>query len=221
MGNKSTSKKSISRKKKTVNSKFKLELGLSGLIYLGIFIMLGMVWAFILGVYIGRGYKPEDVVPQIARIMPETEVRSNKTGPSPSTIKQEILKPEQLEFYEKLKDQPKTKLKKDTLTRIKTKNKPRARSKHTKTDSANAKQNIYSYTYQVAAFKTLNQANKMQKTLTTQGIMSSVTQTFTGNRTWFRVFVHFQGTPKQVEKFKNKLKKIGIKQPILKRKKPL
>jgi len=206
-------------KKKTVKSKFKLELGLSGLIYLGIFIILGMVWAFILGVYIGRGYKPEDVVPEIARIMPETKSRPNQTPPG--IVKQETLRPEQLEFYEKLKDQPKTKLKKDTPARTATKGKSRARSKNTKTNSANAKQNIYSYTYQVAAFKTLNQANKMQKTLTTQGIMSSVTQTFTGNRTWFRVFVHFQGTPKQVEKFKNKLKKIGIKQPILKRKKPL
>ena len=36
MANKSTSKKSPSRKKKTGNIKFKLELGLAGLIYLGI-----------------------------------------------------------------------------------------------------------------------------------------------------------------------------------------
>ncbi|WP_457571593.1 SPOR domain-containing protein [Desulfovulcanus sp.] len=212
-------KKKADKRKKKVENKFKLNLTLSGLIYLGIFIILGMVWAFILGVYIGRGYKPEDVVPEIARIMPETKSWSNQSPPA--SAKQEILRPEQLEFYEKLKDQPNPKLKKDTPTRAETKGKSRARSKNTKTNSSSAKQNIFSYTYQVAAFKTLNQANKMQKKLVTQGVMSSITKAFAGDRPWFRVFVHFQGTPKQVEKFKNKLKRIGIKQPILKRKKPL
>jgi hypothetical protein len=49
----------------------------------------------------------------------------------------------------------------------------------------------------------------------------SITKGFARNQTWFRVFAHFQGTPMQVKAFKNKLRKLGIKQPILKRKKSL
>jgi cell division septation protein DedD len=231
MANKSTSKKSPSRKKKTGNIKFKLELGLAGLIYLGIFIVLGMVWAFILGVYIGRGHQPEEVVPEISRIMPETRVRSNRTGSSPGTIKQDILKPEQLEFYDKLKNPPGTELHHDTpkqtkVKQIRTKatkhtSPSRKKKKKTKVATITARKNIYSYTYQVAAFKSFDRASNMQKSLVAQGIMSSISRTSTNQRSWLKVFVYFQGAPEQAEKFKKKLKKLGIKRPILKKKKAI
>ena len=90
-----------------------------------------MVWAFILGVYIGRGHQPEEVVPEISRIMPETRVRSNRTGSSPGTIKQDILKPEQLEFYDKLKNPPGTELHHDTPKQTKVKQIRTKATKHT------------------------------------------------------------------------------------------
>ena len=218
---KSTTKKSSSRKKKKTNSKFKLELGFSGVVYLGIFIVLGMVWAFILGGYIGRGYKPEDVVPEIAKIMPETKVRSNRTKSSPGTIataKQEILKPEQLEFYDNLKTQPEPepKSKKNISTKHTFKKSPIPKNK-----KQNPKPATYSYTYQVAAFRVFKQAQVMQKKLALQGIRASIAKGFAGNQTWFRVFAHFHGTTDQLKAFKSKLRKLGIKQPILKRKKTL
>ncbi|MBT8763844.1 SPOR domain-containing protein [Desulfohalobiaceae bacterium Ax17] len=201
-------------KKKTAKNKFKLDITLSGLIYLGIFIILAMVWAFILGVYIGRGYNPEDVVPEIAKILPETKSESRQNVP-----KQGTLRPEQLEFYEKLKHLPEPELKKDTAIKSEVKRKSSAQSPKN-INKSGTKQNFFSYTFQVAAFKTLKQAKKMQKNLVAQGFISSVTKAFAADQPWFRVFVHFQGTPEQVVQFKNKLKKIGIKQPILKRKKP-
>ncbi|WP_300161900.1 SPOR domain-containing protein [Solidesulfovibrio sp.] len=82
--------------------KFSFEISMSGVISVGIVVVLGMCWVFILGILVGRGYKPEAAVPQIAQMMPTTEVRQPEgtTQASPPTV----LKPEELQFMEGLHD---------------------------------------------------------------------------------------------------------------------
>ena len=55
--------------------KFTFEISMSGVVSVGIVVVLGMCWVFILGILVGRGYKPETAVPQIAQMMPTTEAK--------------------------------------------------------------------------------------------------------------------------------------------------
>ncbi len=78
--------------------RFTFELTMSGLISLFIVVLLGVTWIFMLGVWLGRGYKPEETVPELARIMPTTE--SDRPGEQGKP--QEALTAEDLQFMEKL-----------------------------------------------------------------------------------------------------------------------
>ena len=83
--------------------KFTFEISMSGVVSVGIVVVLGMCWVFILGILVGRGYKPETAVPQIAQMMPTTEAKlpdgEAKAPPS-------VLKPEDLQFMEDVHNQP-------------------------------------------------------------------------------------------------------------------
>ncbi len=68
---------------------------------LGGALALGLVWVFILGVLVGRGYKPEDSVPELARIMPGQA--ANAMPNAGQLTEQGLIKPEDLQFYDKLK----------------------------------------------------------------------------------------------------------------------
>lgn len=57
-----------------------------------------LVWFFIFGVIVGRGYWPEEAVPQLTRIMPQGEA-----GQQAADSEGEVLRPEDLKFYEDLK----------------------------------------------------------------------------------------------------------------------
>lgn len=80
--------------------KFSIELSMSGVVSVGIVVVLGMCWVFILGILVGRGYRPEAAVPQIAQMMPTTEAQlpDNTTTTSPPSV----LKSEELQFMEDL-----------------------------------------------------------------------------------------------------------------------
>ncbi|KHK04188.1 SPOR domain-containing protein [Desulfovibrio sp. TomC] len=84
--------------------KFTFEISMSGVISVGIVVVLGMCWVFILGILVGRGYRPEAAVPQIAQMMPTTEAKmpDNTTPQAPPSV----LKPEDLQFMEEVHNQP-------------------------------------------------------------------------------------------------------------------
>jgi len=77
--------------------KYSFELtghGLVSLLVLGVF---GIAWIFFLGVLLGRGNKPENAVPQLAKIMP-TPSAADQGSATPPTV----LKPEELQFQDTL-----------------------------------------------------------------------------------------------------------------------
>jgi len=78
--------------------RYKLELSLTGALGLGTVLFLGLVWVFIFGVLVGRGYQPEKAVPELARLMPE--------GQSEPAAGPEVIQPEELTFLNSLRDEP-------------------------------------------------------------------------------------------------------------------
>jgi cell division septation protein DedD len=80
--------------------KFSFELTMSGLVSLGIVLVLGISWVFILGILVGRGYRPEEAVPELAQIMPSSETPATLESSQPPTV----LRPEELQFMEDLQN---------------------------------------------------------------------------------------------------------------------
>jgi len=83
--------------------KFSFELTMSGIISLIVVAVLGVTWVFILGVLVGRGYKPENAVPELAQMMPTTE----SSAPAESGEAPTVLKAEDLQFMENLQGKAK------------------------------------------------------------------------------------------------------------------
>lgn len=66
---------------------------------LGVLVVFVVAWAFVLGVVVGRGYRPEKAVPEIERIMPAQPVQNG-------TADLGVLKPEELNYMDQLSKTP-------------------------------------------------------------------------------------------------------------------
>lgn len=217
MASKNTAKKNTARKKtankKTKGSGFKLELGIKGGLYLLLFVFLAMIWSFILGVFIGRGYNPEDYVPELARVMPGDEQKARESSKSSDT-----LKAEDLDFLQRLTS-PGSKEKKQKTE--KTIAKPAAKPKEAPSrPEPQVTGDKYEFLYQVAAFRDMEKADALHSKLMQSGITASITKVFKGSQHWYRVLVSFRGTESQAKTVKSKLYELGINEPLLKSKKP-
>ncbi len=78
--------------------KYTFEFTGPGLVSVAVVAVLGIVWLFILGVLVGRGYKPENAVPQVAQIMPSAPAPAQPETQEPP----KVLKPEELQFMDNL-----------------------------------------------------------------------------------------------------------------------
>lgn len=209
------------KKKKSAKSKKKQKINFS-LTWSGLFsttalAILALVWAFILGVLVGRGYKPEYFLPQLSKILPHKEDQQVKTVTKPED---QVLKPEELGFFGALQEgwtgivgpeherknfqtrqeQPKTSVEREEKSSLK---------------------ETYRYTYQVAAFRSLNKAKKLRGQLRSSGMNSDIQMVNKRGVRWFRVFASFKGHPDQTQNFLKNLRKSGIKKPFLRSKKRL
>lgn len=90
----------LGKKQKAEGSgrRYKLELSMIGWIATVAVLLIGVTWVFIFGVLVGRGYRPEQTVPELSRIMP-----SDKKEQAAGTDN-EVLKAEELQFYDSLKE---------------------------------------------------------------------------------------------------------------------
>ena len=93
--------KNRERKDEGEPRRFTFSLSTAGLVSLSVVAVAALAWVFILGVLVGRGYKPEQAVPQLAEIMP----RPDAEAPAPKGDDR-VLRPEELEFFDAVKKQP-------------------------------------------------------------------------------------------------------------------
>lgn len=204
-------------KKKTTASKpkgkFKIELGFTRAVSVGALVILAMIWSFILGVFIGRGYNPEDVIPDISRIMPETNQEKSVSR---------VLKPEELEFMDRLKSgstaQPAPSRQQ---VAVKPTPEPVIQTPPPATPPpAPVPVETFTYTYQVGSFQTIQRAGELQEKLMNDGFRASITDAFVGAEPWYRVIVEFQSSEQESKSMIRKLEKHGIREPLLRSKRP-
>ncbi len=232
----------ITRKTRTTKKetkKFVFQLGLSGFLSLGVLIVIGMAWSFILGVIVGRGYQPEKMALEAAQqILPED-------FPLLTEKNEEVLKAEELEFFDKLKQDPAqsaapeskpapakpapepaktqdaaTAKKQDLLkpTTAKPAEKP---APAVPADLTASKEEVFVFNYQVAALASMEQAQTILKQIAPGGFKTSVVTATHEGKTWYRVYVHHQGTVDSAKTLKDKLKDNGINSILLRSRTPL
>jgi len=187
----------------------------SRLINKSLIVLVAMAWAFILGVLVGKGYKPENAVPEIARIMPDTqEVQPEKNV---------VLKAEELDYYDRLKKtkpHPRPQTKPQTKPRQAPAKKavPQVQTQSPQNNEKNKSPQRFAYIYQTAAFRSEAVALRFQQQIIRLGIPAFIEDTPSG---WHRVNVRFKGTPSETGKLKQRLKSLGVNRVILRSKKPL
>jgi len=202
---------------------------------------LALTLFFVLGVLVGRGHRPETVLPPVARIMP-TEAPAKQVS--------EVLKPEELNYSEQLagkkgdgpaptKPLEKTERKSPVKAADKKDDKSadkqaamladkKAADKAGKAADKKAKKDEkpdpdtqrYDYAYQCASFPDMEQAKAFLKKIKSQGFKADIESGDTGGKVWHRVVVFFQGTPTDTRDLKDKLARLGATKPLMRSKTP-
>ncbi|MFW6324372.1 MAG: SPOR domain-containing protein [Desulfovibrionales bacterium] len=204
---------------KKKGKKYRFEFSFSGLVSLFVFSVLIMVWMFILGVLVGRGYRPEVIIPQLAGILPHAEEKAEPPVPGAPDESGQVkpLKPEELTFLESLKKNEPTE---EQPPRVVSEPKKAAPPK-IEPQQTNAERKSFRYVYQVGAFREKDRAEAFRNEALRKGFNAWYSLENASNGDWYRVLVSFDGTAVQGNRFQSKLQDLGVKNALLRSKKPL
>lgn len=179
--------------------KYSLQVSFGGLLAGGIILVIAFGWVFAFGVIVGRGYNPEEKMPELAQFLPP---RGEKTDHADGEPEADILKAEELTFMRELKQRPE-KEKPGTAEKL-----PAApvqlTPEQTVTNAAPKKaepiplddRTRYDFVFQVAAFRNSDQADALRERLEGESLRTRMTidKDTKGKPRWYRVQVVLRGT---------------------------
>ncbi|THB68524.1 MAG: SPOR domain-containing protein [Desulfovibrio sp.] len=208
--------------------KYSFELSLPGLVGLGSALLLGLVWVFIFGVLVGRGYDTDTTLVQDTPDVVETA---------------ELIQPGELNFFDELQDTPQAHEPAPVIDNAN--NEPEAAPLANDASEpvpsiagdaspapeavevepepegvASADTQVYNYLYQAASFRNEQSAMTLLAKIQELGLRAEVEQTTSSGTIWYRVNVRFQGTPADTRGLKEKLQSLGLDRPLLRSKVP-
>jgi cell division protein FtsN len=199
--------------------RFSFSLSWAGLAGLATVALIGLVWVFVLGVLVGRGYRPENTVPELARIMP-------KAAPEQPAAEPEVLRPEDLQFFDKLKEQaappeprPEPKPEPKPAPAPEPATAPEPERPAAQQDEAG--DHVFDYVYQVASFREEAMARAFRSRVEALGLAAAIQAVEFQGEQWHRVNVHFRGRPEDTRAMKDKLRTLGVEKPLLRAKEPV
>jgi cell division septation protein DedD len=195
--------------------------------------VLALTFFFVMGILIGRGYRPEADVPTLNQIMPQTEHgQLAEEQPLPT-----VLQAEELEYPERLKASPdkimdalpeekpaappavaQTPARPEKSQAAQPAPQPAAPSAEQKRTAPEPGEQVFDYTYQVASFREAGMARALADKLTAAGLRSGVESGDVNGSTWHRVQVFHQGTPASTDDMRAVLARFNIDKPLLKKK---
>ncbi|MGE4421813.1 MAG: SPOR domain-containing protein [Pseudodesulfovibrio sp.] len=215
--------------------KYDFSLSLSGMISITGVGVLALTFFFVMGILIGRGYRPEADVPPLKELMPDAEHGQLTAENKPP----KVLTLEELDYQDRLKASPQQML--DGPDETKAKPEPKAvaapeakpapkpeakpatlaepaQSETVKPAPAQPGEAVFDYVYQVASFRKADMANGLRDKLAAAGLNARVESGEAKGSTWHRVQVLHHGTPASTAEMKATLAKFGIAKPLLKKK---
>lgn len=195
-----------------------------------VLVVVGMAWSFILGVVVGRGHHPEQVVEDVVR--QALPVLDNTTATT-------VLRPEELQFFEKLHRMPvgqnatppgegkaapkvaatKSAAQGPNVVSREAKNQTMDPARGTAVASGPALQFLFEY--QLAALESGADADTMVQRLRAARIEAQVSKVSAQGKTWYRVLVRHRGGVESALEFKEHLKKNGFTDIVLRSRQPL
>ncbi|MDD3311038.1 SPOR domain-containing protein [Pseudodesulfovibrio sp.] len=192
--------------------------------------ILALSFFFVMGILIGRGYRPESDVPRLGELMPTKEHGQLTEEPA----KPEILKAEELGYPDRLKAQPDRAAPAAPAPKPAPKPEPKPAPKPAPAAEANAAEKpaafqpeaakpgepVFDYVYQVASFRKAEMADALSARLVGAGLRTGIASGDVGGSTWYRVQVLHHGTPASTGPMKDVLARFGISKPLLKKKTP-
>lgn len=219
------------------------------ILLLGIIALGAIIWFFFLGLLLGRGEYPERAIPEISKMMPQsngTETPLTVLTVEPTSEIEQRIAEKKAETKGKTEASSETKQETDTkkvtikqsikkqepqkiskkTTQVATKkvqqNIPlKAGKKEIKIASKETSQSedIFDYVYQVASFKDEKSANAFANRLKKSEIKARVASSKTGSTIWSRVVVDFRGTPNDTAKLREQLKPFKVDKMVMLKKK--
>ena len=216
-------------KGKAAPRKYTVQLTRTGIACVTTGITLALVWVFIFGVLVGRGYHPENSVPELARIIPgpasaPTADAGAANQPAPSA---KIISAEELQFPKTLKEEAApTASPKPTPPATAPVPAPKSVAPDAAKPAAAAEKDSegngrFAYIYQVASFKQLDMAEEMSKRLKAAGLATDIESATSNGGSWYRVLVRMTGRPEDTRSLKDTLTGVGLGKPMLRSKKAL
>lgn len=214
--------KNKERKDEAEPRRFAFSLSVAGIVSLTVVAVAALAWVFILGVLVGRGYKPEQAVPQLAEIMPRPG--ENATAPSDG-----VLRPEELQFFDALKEKTAAPAPAGEAPRkpeppkaepAKAEAQSPARPQAAPAAAPDDEGQRFAYVYQVAALRSPDTAREFAARVKALGLSADLEEAVSGGTVWHRVLVRHTGTPESTRALKEALKTLGVDKPIMKSKTP-
>jgi cell division septation protein DedD len=220
---------------------FTLRLRLPVLIISILLLLLGIIWIFIVGVIVGRGFNTQEKIGALANIIPSPPI-AEATGAvglpesrAEPVITEETGKSGEADLDVLFKDNLKTPYIQAPVAGATGAQQARANPgagaspAGTATGAARtippaavqASGATYEYIFQVSSLNQLAQAEALAQKLKAGGLSSQVETFKSGQNTRYRVIVTFKGRAVELDAFKDRLKQFNISQPFLRNRKVL
>lgn len=197
---------------------FILRLRLSAIVVTVIVFTLMLIWAFVLGIMTGRGYKAEQQIGGIAEYIAPTPKDKPAAG-SGVIVGEKPISMEELNFKETLTER--NTQRPEATPPARSGQPAQSQQPQQPQQTAAAKTETFDYVMQVASFSQKSQANKLVTTLKGQKMKGTVESFKAGNATKYRVVVAFRGSENDLEANKAKLKKLKLGNPLIRKKTPV
>lgn len=210
--------------------KYRMEFSSTGLIVAVVLSVVGLAWIFLLGVLVGRGYTPENAVPEIADFMPKEQPfveepappvagAVDKETPKPAAPEEKVIAPEELEFHKELAKKPTAPPPVVKAPPVVEKKPAPAPPKVAEKPVTSAQ--IHLYEYQAASYGSRDAAERFQNVLGSKGVPADIETADVKGKTVYRVIVGFTGSEKRAAEVLEVLAGQGVKKPLLRKKKAL
>lgn len=220
--------------KNTILAKsYTLSLTLPRILALSIGGLLIISWFFFLGLVLGRGYLPEQAIPQLAGVMPQPQVQTEATDAPPaggapaSTTAQtdgegsitqatgpnngrSIIVEADKNYRNNIKQDKSKQSGAPSLT-VPSQTQQEAAA----AQLAGADKTVFAYVYQLASFKEEKAAKDLTAKLTSAGYKARVTMSEGSKSKWYKIILDYTGTQDQAEKATADLQSFKLGKPLM------
>lgn len=180
-----------------------VRLRVPALVLMALLLVGGLIWAFVLGVMVGR----EEINEELAALMPPRQQPAGQNEADKGADEVEkLIRVEDLKYQESLRqNQPQEAPRAPAPAPIAPRPAPAAVAAQPQGQSAGKA--AYRYSYQVASYNKEEQARALAGKLGNMGVKAEVEAKSVEGASRFRVLIHFEGDDNTVESMQNMLKK--------------